>query len=161
MPGWVAVHSLLLADHPYKRWGEIDFLLVGPAGLLALEVKGGRVACVDGIWEFTDRNGVIHRKSESPMRQASSGLMALRDWLRDQLPHPLVDRVSFGWGVVFPDIEFHQASPEWDPRASVTAAMSAILRGSSDGCATWPATGRSTMTARTSCPPTRSCSCCA
>ena len=115
LPGWVAVHSLMLAEHPYKRWGELDFLLVGPGGILALEIKGGRVACRDGTWEFTDRGGNVHRKTESPMRQASSGLMALRDWLRGQLPHPLVDRVSFGWAAVFPDIEFHETSPEWDP----------------------------------------------
>jgi hypothetical protein len=114
LPDCVAVHSLLLAQHPYKRWGEIDFLVIGPMGILALEVKGGGVACRDGIWEFTDRYGEVHRRAESPMRQASSALMALRAWLLDRLPRPLVDSVSFGWGVAFPDMTFNQGSPEWD-----------------------------------------------
>jgi hypothetical protein len=115
LPGHVAVHSLLLADHPYKRWGEIDFLIVGPLGVLAIEVKGGGVACYDGIWEFTDRYGEVHRRTESPMRQASSALMALRTWMLERLPQPLVDQISFGWGVAFPDTTFTQGSPEWDP----------------------------------------------
>ena len=115
LPDHVAVHSLLLARHPYKRWGEIDFLIVGPLGILAIEVKGGGVTCHDGIWESTDRYGEAHRLTESPMRQASSALMALRNWMLERLPKPLVDQVSFGWGVAFPDMTFTQSSPEWDP----------------------------------------------
>ena len=35
-----ALHSLNLAEHEYQRWGEIDFLVVGTKGLIAIEVKG-------------------------------------------------------------------------------------------------------------------------
>jgi len=36
-----ALHSLNLPSHAYKRFGEIDFVLVGRPGLFVLEVKGG------------------------------------------------------------------------------------------------------------------------
>ncbi|HHK5372542.1 TPA: nuclease-related domain-containing protein, partial [Pseudomonas aeruginosa] len=38
-----ALSSLNLSEHVYQRWGEIDFLLVGKRGLIAIEVKGGNV----------------------------------------------------------------------------------------------------------------------
>jgi hypothetical protein len=105
-----------LARHPYKRWGEIDFLVIGPLGILALEVKGGRIAHLDdGTWESTNRYGEANRLRESPMRQAETALMALRTWLQEQLPTPLADATSFGWGVVFPDVAFRERSPEWTP----------------------------------------------
>jgi hypothetical protein len=36
-----AFHSLNLTHHAYKRFGEIDFVIVGRPGILVLEVKGG------------------------------------------------------------------------------------------------------------------------
>jgi hypothetical protein len=68
---WQAFHSLNCSEHRYKRWSEIDFLIVGPAGLLVLEVKGGRVSVHGGIWTFTDRWGREHRRAEGPFRQAA------------------------------------------------------------------------------------------
>jgi hypothetical protein len=44
---WQAFHSLNCSEHAYKRWSEIDFLIVGPPGLFVLEVKGGRVSVHD------------------------------------------------------------------------------------------------------------------
>ena len=62
------LHSLNLSQHEYKKWGEADFVVVSAAGVLILEVKGGRVACSDGIWTYTDRNNVEHHSSEGPVR---------------------------------------------------------------------------------------------
>ena len=62
-----ALHSLNLAEHVWKRVGEIDFLVVGPRGIYVLEVKGGGVSCERGIWRFTDRAGYSHRKREGPL----------------------------------------------------------------------------------------------
>ena len=36
-----AFHSLNITRHAYKRFGEIDFVIVGGPGVLVLEVKGG------------------------------------------------------------------------------------------------------------------------
>ena len=58
---WTAYHSLNLSEHLYKEWSEIDFLLVGPQGIFIFEVKGGRVIIKDGIWEYTDRYGKMHK----------------------------------------------------------------------------------------------------
>lgn len=117
LPGCTAIHSLTVARHQYKRWGEIDFLVVGPAGITAIEVKGGRVANIGGIWEFTDRYGESRRKAESPMRQVERGLMELRNWLSERLPEPELRDVSFGWTVLLPDIGFAYSSPEWTPQS--------------------------------------------
>ena len=69
---WTAYHSLNLSEHEYKRWGEIDFLIVGPEGALALEVKGGRVRREDGIWTTTNRFDRTSHLTESPFDQAKN-----------------------------------------------------------------------------------------
>jgi hypothetical protein len=130
LPGWTAIHSLGVASHRFKRWGEIDFLIVGPSGVLVLEVKGGRVArSSDGIWEFKDGRDEVTRKVEGPFQQASSGLMELKVWLEEQLPSPVLEPVSWGYGVLFPDITFGQKSPEW---ARETVADENDLRSVAD-----------------------------
>ena len=48
---WFAIHSLNLPRHEYKRFGEVDFVVCGPEGLFVLEIKGGGLACRNGIWE--------------------------------------------------------------------------------------------------------------
>ena len=73
----VALHSLNIGHHEYKRWGEADFFLIGRRGILLLEVKGGRVACKDGIWEFTNRKDETNRKKEGPAEQAKSAYFSL------------------------------------------------------------------------------------
>lgn len=102
--GAVALHSQNLPEHEYKEWCEIDYVLIMPEGILALELKGGRVTRdEDGIWEFTDRFGDTHKRSEGPFDQASSGKYALKDALGNALGKSNVRHVSFGWGCVFPD----------------------------------------------------------
>ena len=113
-PGWVAVHSLNLADHQYKRWGEADFIVIAPQGVLVLEVKGGRVARnFEGLWEYTDRHGESHIKDESPFKQAEGAMLAVQKFLNDHLPSNKSRLISYGHGVAFPDIEFTISSPEW------------------------------------------------
>lgn len=115
MKGYTALHSLGLSHHDYKIVGEIDFLLVGPEGLLVLEVKGGRIAQREGVWIFTDRFGKHHRSSEGPLAQGKSAAFSLMDRLRKQLPTETIDGLVFGWAAVFPDVEFKETSVEWDP----------------------------------------------
>lgn len=108
--GWFAMHSLNLPRHEYKRFGEIDFIVCGPDGLFALEVKGGGVSCRDGVWETRNRYGETERLKESPFKQVESALHGLRKKLPSQIEHTFVS----GYGVVMPDVENLPDSAEWD-----------------------------------------------
>ena len=79
---WAAIHSLGTHEPPAKPWAEIDFVLVGPDGVYCLEVKGGRIARVDGEWLFTNRKDETTRKHEGPFAQVGSASAALHQ--RDQ-----------------------------------------------------------------------------
>src|SRR6056297_2490927 len=104
-PSDVALHSLNLGKHKYKRWGEIDFLLLTREGVIALEVKGGRVACRNGVWEYTNRFGNISRRKESPAGQASSAYFSLVDnYLKPRFRRDL-DDIPSGWAVLFEGID--------------------------------------------------------
>ena len=114
-PDWsYALHSLNLAEHPWKRMGEIDFLLVGPRGIYVLEVKGGHVSRGEGVWEFTNRSGRVNRKRESPFSQAKTAMFAVQKKLEKLMPRELLSYVTFGYAVVFPDLDFDIESVEWD-----------------------------------------------
>src|SRR5690349_2444084 len=62
---WFAVHSVGLTSHRDKPWSEVDFVVIGPFGVLCLEVKGGRITVEEGKW-FTNGRPL----KESPFRQA-------------------------------------------------------------------------------------------
>lgn len=118
---WTAFHSLGLTRHEGKRFGEIDFLLLGPKGLFVLEVKGGRVAFREQGWIYIDRNDVEHLSQEGPFRQAESALHGLVKRLRESLPASVINQISIGYGVVFPDCEWQTQGAEWDPRTLADA----------------------------------------
>jgi hypothetical protein len=117
----VAFHSLNLTRHPKKRFGEIDFLVTSPRGILVLEVKGGGVKCVDGRWVHTDGEGKEHIKNESPFRQAETALHGLIGRLKDRFPRQVLDQFAFGYGVIFPDCEWRHTGAEWDPHTLADA----------------------------------------
>ncbi len=52
---WTVLHSVGLARHASKPWAEADVVLVGPPGVLVLEVKGGRLERRNGRWGFRNR----------------------------------------------------------------------------------------------------------
>ena len=108
--GWFALHSLNVPAHEYKRFGEIDFLVCGPGGLFVLEVKGGGVACRNGVWETCNHFGKIERLAESPFRQAESALHSLAK----RLPPPLASSLVLGYGVITPDATNLPPSAEWE-----------------------------------------------
>ena len=114
-PNWsYALHSLNLAEHRWKRMGEIDFLLVGSRGIYVLEVKGGHVSRAQGVWQFTNRSGRINRKRESPFSQAKTAMFALQEKLEKLMPRELLSHTTFGYAVVFPDLDFDIKNVEWD-----------------------------------------------
>jgi hypothetical protein len=109
------LHSLNLPEHVWKRMSEIDFVVAGPRGIYALEVKGGNVACHNGVWTFTDRYGEARRKHESPFAQASSAMFTLEKLLREKAPAVDLSRVTFGYAVVLPDCNLNVEGVEWAP----------------------------------------------
>lgn len=115
--GWFAMHSLNLPQHEYKRFGEIDFIVCGPGGLFVLEVKGGGVACRDGMWETRNRMGQTERLSESPFKQAEGALHGLRR----RLPAAVANDLVVGYGVVLPDVQGLPESAEWDRKTLADA----------------------------------------
>lgn len=113
-PDWTyAIHSLNLAEHRWKRVGEVDFLLIGPKGIFILEVKGGRVSAERGVWKHTNRFGQSTTKKTSPFKQAESAMFSLEDKLFELVDPDLVKRTTFGFAVVFPDQPFDPKSVEW------------------------------------------------
>lgn len=107
---WFAMHSLNLPEHEYKRFGEIDFVVCGPDGLFALEVKGGRVSCRDGQWQTQNKHGGVDPLKESPFRQAEGAMHGLLK----KLPSELTRQLLVGYGVVMPDVELGVRGAEWD-----------------------------------------------
>jgi hypothetical protein len=122
--GLTALHSLNLTRHAYKRFGEIDYVIVGPKGILVLEVKGGGISCQEGFWYSTDRTGGLNRLKESPFRQAESAMHGLRKRLEADLPPAICAQFHWGYGVVFPDCDWSVSSAEWD-RAMVADSRAA------------------------------------
>ena len=111
---YTAFHSFNLTRHQYKRFGEIDFLITGPAGIFVIEVKGGRVGCHDGVWSFSDRFGNVRQSVEGPFKQAESALHGLMNNVRNHLSSRIVDQFHIGFGVITPDQQWSIEGAEWD-----------------------------------------------
>ena len=118
---YTVYHSLNLTRHAYKRFGEIDFLICCPHGLFVLEVKGGRVGCHEGVWQYTNRYGDVTKSVEGPFKQAESALHGLMVNLRTNLPDRVVSQLSIGFGVIFPDCDWPSPSAEWDQKTLADA----------------------------------------
>lgn len=114
---WTVIHSLGLSRRGHKPYGEIDFIVLIPGGgVFCLEVKGGRVACHEGVWTTTSREDKTEQMKRSPFMQVREGMFAVKNAVEKNFDaaHPAVTTV-FGCGVIFPDIRFTMQSPEWEP----------------------------------------------
>ncbi len=106
---WIVLHSLGITTHNRVVYGETDFLVLAPnMGLFALEVKGGKVERKNGTWYFTDRYGNTSSKQRGPFDQAKEGIFSIISALSDRLDdsHQHLCKVFFGYGVMFPDLEY-------------------------------------------------------
>ncbi|MCO6690361.1 NERD domain-containing protein [Pseudomonas asiatica] len=96
-----ALSSLNLSEHVYQRWGEIDFLLVGTRGLIAIEVKGGNVTCVRGKWKYEDRLGRVVTRGKSPLVQAKDAYFSLvKNYVDTRLGRGFALEVPAGFCVI-------------------------------------------------------------
>lgn len=105
---WIVLHSLGVPEHVQLIYGEIDFLVIAPCfGIFTLEIKGGRVSCKNGVWEFTNRFGETSIKARSPFEQANSGMFSVKNAIEKRFgKNSLIASSIFGSGVMFPDIVF-------------------------------------------------------
>lgn len=106
---WIVLHSLGIATHNKVIYGETDFLVLAPKlGIFAIEVKGGRVRRENGIWYSTNRYGKTNSKVRGPFDQARDGIFSIVDAMKKRIDieHRHIENVLFGYGVMFPDIEF-------------------------------------------------------
>jgi len=107
----VAFHSLFLTDHAEKRVGEADFVIVSKYGLFVLEVKGGGISVVDGVWSTIGRKGTF--KIQDPFKQANTAVHAIDAKIKKMVATNEV-RIPIGYAVVFPNAIWSQKGAEWD-----------------------------------------------
>lgn len=110
---WIVLHSLGLHGHDTKIWGEADIVVLSTKGIFALEVKGGRVSCKDGVWTFGEPTGRSYTKREDPWTQAKTTMFAVQKRLRDA--DPVFSQILFGFGVVMPMETFIASGAEIEP----------------------------------------------
>ncbi len=113
---WIVLHSLGLSEHDTLIYGEVDFVVIAPRyGIFCLEVKGGRVARNDGVWYFTNRYNETTEKKRSPFEQAIEGMFSLQKALQKHFgQNDNISSLIFGYGVMFPDINFDVSSTEYE-----------------------------------------------
>lgn len=106
----IVLHSLGIARHINKRWGECDFVLITPEGIFYIEIKGGGVQCHKGKWTFTSPNGKSYTKHESPWEQAKNAMFSIQKDLESARPE--LKNMLYGFGVVIPEEVFQHTGPE-------------------------------------------------
>lgn len=112
---WIVLHSLGITNHRQVIYGETDFFVLAPGlGIFALEVKGGRIRREGGTWYFTDKYDRTTCKIRGPFDQARDGIFSLIEDLRKKIDqsHEYLQNVFFGFGVMFPDIEYTASGPD-------------------------------------------------
>ena len=109
---FTAFHSLNLTRHKTKRFGEADFVILCKYGVFVLEVKGGGIGVSDGHWHTINRNNDKF-PIQDPFRQAETALHAINREIQEARGLAYLT-LPIGYGVVFPDVEWHQKGSEWD-----------------------------------------------
>jgi hypothetical protein len=110
---WIILHSLGLHGHATKIWGEADIVVLSTKGFFALEVKGGQVSCLNGIWQFGVPGKPMYTKTEDPWTQAKTAMFAIRGKLIEA--EPAMKDLLFGFGVVMPMVSFNCTGAEIEP----------------------------------------------
>jgi hypothetical protein len=105
--GYVAFHSINLPDHPTKFVGETDFVVLTPAGILVIEVKGSVVVLENRVW-IQKETKKKPKRIENPFTQAKGNMYALNEVIEEaNLPFKYKHNL-LGYGVVFPECKFEQ-----------------------------------------------------
>jgi hypothetical protein len=112
---YVLLHSLNIMG---KRPGsdvESDFVLLHPKCRLVLEVKGGGIECIEGVWSTTNKTGKY--EITPPFHQARFNSFDIYNYLRDQFGAGSQGyKHLFGYAIILPDVDLEVPSIEGDPR---------------------------------------------
>lgn len=108
---YVVLHSVAWLSRPGgdgAREGETDFLIAHRSrGVLAVEVKGGRISLDYGTrtWTSVDGKNITH-KIKNPFEQARRGKFALLEKLKESPLWQRLDigRFTIGYAVLLPDV---------------------------------------------------------
>jgi hypothetical protein len=114
---WIVLHSLNLSQHTVRLYGEIDFLILIPrGGIFVMEVKGGNVKCIDGVWHYTNKFNVTNKSNVGPFSQARDAMFSLRSAIEKEFGkgHKFT-KVLSGFLCAFPHICFDKHSVEYEP----------------------------------------------
>ena len=109
-------HSLNIPNHLVKKEGEADYVILGPLGLLVIEIKGAnKIVRSDGAWQYYN-NKLSYMSKESPFNQAKYNLYTLLKNIQDNVTDIKINIKNMsGYGVIFPNLVFREKSIEWDP----------------------------------------------
>ncbi|MBP8745142.1 MAG: NERD domain-containing protein [Syntrophorhabdus sp.] len=113
---WAVLHSLCLAKHVKRLYGEIDFVILAPKfGIYCLEVKSGDLKREQGIWTYRNKFGEITTSPRGPFEQAQQGMLTLIDAVKTRYgEQSRLSRLVFGYGVMFPHITFKMEGLEYE-----------------------------------------------
>jgi len=113
---YIILHSLGLSEHVNNIFGEVDFVVICPQGVLCVEVKGGEVSCHKGVWCFTNRYGKKTKKPEGPFQQVQGNMHSLRGHLLKRLgkSDPLVS-CQYASCIIMPECDFEYEGIEIIP----------------------------------------------
>ena len=117
---YVLIHSLNIPGRtlPGSRPGsdvESDFVLLHPQCRLVLEVKGGGIECIEGVWSTTNKSG--KHEITPPFHQARFNSFDIYNYLKDQFgPGSLGYKSLFGYAIILPDVDLEVPTIEGDPR---------------------------------------------
>ena len=113
---WIVLHSLNLSQHTVRLYGEIDFLILIPGGgIFVMEVKGGDVKCIDGVWHYTNKFNTTNTSNVGPFNQARDAMFSLRSAIEKEFGkgHKFTKILS-GFLCAFPHISFDKHSVEYE-----------------------------------------------
>jgi hypothetical protein len=97
-----ALHSLKFLNAGNRPFGETDFVVVCPRGIVVFEVKGGSIRSNDdGTFTIGSDEGKNYTTHESPIDQASRNSMAVRSWLAQRVSY-LAEDIPVGHAIVMP-----------------------------------------------------------
>lgn len=113
---WIILHSLNLSQHSKRLYGEIDFLILIPCGgIYVMEVKGGNVKCIDGVWQFTDKFGNTYTSNIGPFNQARDAMFSLRSAIEKEFGKGhKITKILSGFLCAFPHVSFDKHSVEYE-----------------------------------------------
>jgi len=102
---WTVIWGLAISEHQKKQEGQSDFILIGPLGIVIIEIKGGNkhIFKEGGGFEWGTNSQSLMSSNETPFAQASGNKYAIRKYLENNHRSRLkIRKTIFAHGAAFP-----------------------------------------------------------